>query len=319
MKFIPKKQTGGLVNRYLQAHQYNLNQKAAPVAANTVVKRPLDGPHMISGPTITAQDGSIKLPAPQFPQVTPVHPAFAATQQPGVAVAPTVYPKVAHPVGTWAHAAITGEPVPPKWQMPIAQAATTVTGTPATVATAPAETKTAPKATPKKVIAKPAAKAKTKTYPGPDEMANRPLAKGMHQDYETGRTTPHYTELPAREEKTWLNPNGQVGKDKGKPVSKPAAKPEAKKPVVNKPILSGGTKPAPAKQESKLVDHKPAASTTKSNLVAKPKAAAGTVDKITITTKQMQDYANMPEHAWASLKGLTPTDLKLIKKTKYGK
>jgi hypothetical protein len=103
MKFIPKKQTGGLVNRYLQANQYNLN---APIANRPVV--------------------------PQIPINVAVNPAFAKLPAPTIATN-GVYPAVQYPTGTWAHAAITGEQVPQKWQMPIAQAATAMSGAPATV------------------------------------------------------------------------------------------------------------------------------------------------------------------------------------------
>jgi hypothetical protein len=82
MKFISKKQTGGLVNRYVQAHQYSLTDPK-PTATPALVKRPLDGPHMISSPTIN----------PAFVAPAPVQ------QAPTIAVN-GVYPKVSYPTGT---------------------------------------------------------------------------------------------------------------------------------------------------------------------------------------------------------------------------
>lgn len=134
---------------------------------------------------------------------------------------------------------------------------------------------------------KPAIKASkpiTKTYPGPDKMANRPLAKGMHRDYETGRTAPI-----AKTEKTLTNPLGNPPSTK-KPAAKPTVQPTPKK--------------------SKLVDHPPATG----NKPAKP---AGQPGAMSLTNKQVLDYANMPEHAWTSLaKKISAVDMKRIKNAK---
>lgn len=156
MKFIPKKQTDGLVSRYLQAHQYNLN---TPIQSQI----PIIGPYTLPGPTILDKDKSIVLPKPQMPVVN--NGLSILNRKPtAVNVVPTAYPKVQYPTGTWAHAAITGEPVGAKWQIPInqnPQPAQPIQETPK----AEPKLESKPKVTSKptaKPTAKPAAKPNTK-------------------------------------------------------------------------------------------------------------------------------------------------------------
>lgn len=142
MKFIPKKQTGGLVNRYLQANQYSLNKQAAP----NMIEAPIPyftpaqteahlasqareqaaynrsvTPVNVSGPTVVGRDGSYN----HVPTMNVAQRPLVARPS-AVVAGPTVTPGSVSGINDLIDLWKTGQtsqtaPVAtePKWRMPI--------------------------------------------------------------------------------------------------------------------------------------------------------------------------------------------------------